>query len=271
MINSNLLNSSQLNWYLSFWIVNTDDIIFDNFSISGWFLRVSNLLIDDLSNIEINDYNNPQDNWGGVLSRYYRDRRINVNWVISWSSKEELTSLIDELKKRTKKKEWNLDIKFMWKYRRIKATAESITFDRQYYHITFVPFSLVFLCKEAFFRDVAYSETSFTGKTASFQEEVIVYWTTSCQSYTTMSFTSASSVTSVEMEVNWSSISYTGTVATNDVLTFDWENKRVLKNGVEVDYDWIFVDYQVDRNIVSFTINWTYNVDISCFYKNAYL
>ena len=78
-------------------------------------------------------------------------------------------------------------------------------------------------------------------------------------------------VTSVAFQINDSPITVNETINDNDVLIIDGENKTVQINWVDVDYDGIFPFLWITQNIVTFTIPWTFEVDINVLNKIVYV
>lgn len=247
-----------------------DDIVFNNFWLQNANICISNANFDSLANIEINAFSTPQDDGGGILSRYFRDKIINFTWRVKWETEQDLINYVDLLKQWLSEVEGNLDIKFAGNVRRIKATLQSLTIPREHYNINVLPFSISFLCKEPFFYDKTAIETSFLWKTTTFQDEIINEWYVEVPLTTRITFTSATSVENISLIYGGWEIEVNETIAMNDVLEINGETKKVYLNGVEVDYDGVFWKLWLNKNTIIFTIDWTFNVDISCFYNKTY-
>jgi len=88
-------------------------------------------------------------------------------------------------------------VKFGSSFRRIKATVSNIDIPRNHYNKNRITFSISFLCKEPFFSDIPMIETTFFGKTASFQDEVINQGTADVFPITTILYNSATGTNSL--------------------------------------------------------------------------
>lgn len=193
-----------------------------------------------------------------------------MTWSIKGEDEAWLISAIDNLK-------WNLDwiegylqVKFGDSYRRIKATVSNIDIPRRHYNINYITFSISFLCKEPFFSDIPSLESTFLGKTTSFQDGISYAWTGETPTRTNIVFNTASWVTSVAMTVEGKTVTLSQTINSWDVVVLDGEKKSVTVNGVEKDYLGIFKELMRWNNIVTFTINGTFNIDVSVLYRKLY-
>lgn len=270
MLNESLYNELQHNWNLWFWSWNDDDISFDWFGLQNATYCISSTNLYWLSNVQIVESDRPQENGWFVLNRYYRDKIINFNGSITADDEDWLLTAIDNIKWSLDWIEWYLQVKFGSTFRRIKATVSSIDIPRNHYNINHITFSISFLCKESFFSEIPMVETAFLWQTTSFQDEVINDWKAEVFTNTNVVFNSATSVTSFTMDIEWYSIIVTRSFVAGDVMVLNGETKSVTVNWTEVDYLGVFQPLKKEKNIVTFTITWTFNIDISILYKKSF-
>jgi phage-related protein len=188
-----------------------------------------------------------------------------------------MATLVDSLCKTLSKQEGNLDIiEDDGTVKRYVATCvnfDELLADRQRYHLTLVPFTLKFVCKTPFARSRDYT-SNYVALTASGNQSVVNGGTYKTNPVFGLVFSSASGVTAVEVEntTTGESITYTGSIAAGDVLVFDSELKRVLKNGVAQDYSGTFPKLNTGTNVVSYTVTGaSFAADVTEKHKLTYL
>lgn len=270
MINASLYNATLYNWDIGIGGALDDSISFAWFGLQNTMYSIKSTDWDSIANIEINQFDRPQLDWGFVLSRYYRDRVITMRGTITATSVQALSDAIDNLKWSLDDVEGYLQIKFGTIFRRIKATVSNIDIPRLHYNINNVPFTISFLCKEPFFSSIPMTEVPLLSKTASFQTEVVYDATANSFPIIYLAFNSAASVTSVAVTINGKAVTLATAISAWNYLTFNWETKSVSIGSTAQDYTWVFNPFVTWSNIVIFTINWTYNVDISILYRKLY-
>ena len=83
---------------------------------------------------------------GGVLvSEKYGSKKITLTGYLIGTSKSDLETKIDSFKELFSRVEKNLDVDWEGSTRRYVATCSSHTFDRDYFHLDFVPWSAEFI------------------------------------------------------------------------------------------------------------------------------
>lgn len=270
MFNWVIWNGQTFNGSLGYAFASNDNISFNGFGLQNATYCIQSTNRDDIAKIDIVNFDRPQLNGGFVLNRYYRDKIITMTGSIKWASEALLITAIDNLKGELDGIEGYLQVKFGNSYRRIKATVSNIDIPRKHYNIDYITFSISFLCKEPFFSDIPSLESTFLGKNASFQDGITYTGTGESSTRTNIVFNSASWVTSVAMTVEGKTVTLSQAINTGDVVVMDGERKSITVNGVETDYLGTFKDLVNWNNIITRTINGTFNIDISVLYKKLY-
>ncbi len=251
-----------------------DDFVFDWIWLQSNWIRIRNIDYDDIWNIDFETYNKPQIDWWWVLSSLYNEKTVRLSLSLSAETVEDLQILIDNLKRRTAKTEWLLEIKVNWIVRQCKATRTELKFNRKYYNITFLPdvvleFTTVAPHRENKQQDsISYTLTGdlaedlyYTGTTKTFPIYNIILW-----------WSGSASITGLTVTVLWISITITTPLTNNDVLIINSEKKFITLNWSELDYDWVFTPITYWNNIITFDFNSgaTVNWGISILYNKKY-
>lgn len=275
-----LLNQWALwgNAYSSIWggggeIIGDSWFAFDWFSLhrADWSIRVKACDYDDIWAMDFNTFKNPDNDWGGVLSKYYRTKTINISLSITKETEEELDELIDELKYRTSKTEWYLDI-FVWVFRRRRtATLTSLKFNRKYYNVTRCgEVQLSFQCTNPHGRGKEIKSLTFQSLWSDYTEEIL--YNGSARSDFKMTFiVNTASATKLTVKVNGYKQEITTNISNGDIITYDGEEKEIKVNGVNQRYSWPFEQLKRGMNNIRIQFEWTINYDLSVIYKEKYL
>jgi len=275
MINSQLYNSKTLwSWSSPSWL-DQDIFVFNGYSMhkSDGSVRIRNSNHDDLWSIDLNTFDLPREDGGGVLWHYYRSKTIEFSVTLKSETSAWLNELIDDFKRNTRETEWRLEIKIDGIIRRATASITSLKFNRQYFNITFcTDINISFQTMDPHRQLKDYTSITYNNKTATFQEEITNNGSedTYCKYYFIFN-SGTSSLWSLAITIKWYILQVTWPFDTNDILIIDGENKTVTLNWVDIDYTWIFQKLEVGSNPVYFTFTgWTVDVDVTNIYTKKY-
>jgi len=247
--------------------------IFNGFDISNcWTLSIDTANYDDMNRIALDTYDSPRIDWGGVLWYFVNGKILNIKLIVIQDTEEELNTMIDTLKLKLFKKEWDLKVLINWTYRTIKCSLTSLNFNRDFEKkgiLTNVVMS--FTAMNNFQDEVATYNTEVWVATPTLSLDIDNTWArTDYQVY--MIFGAGVAWTnSITLGQDWYTLTVNETIADWDILVLDGIEKQVVLNGVAVDYDWPFVQIQNGSNPILISINWTYIADITWLYYVNYL
>lgn len=274
-MNDFLLDEYEINYSSPPTLLAQDDIVFDGYSMQNTDKFITSKIdYEDLKNINLNTFDFPRIDGGGVLSKYYRKRIITVQGTIKAATAEAFSELIDEVKTSLRKTEGYLDIRplGMDEIRRCKATVTSIDIEREHYNVTFSPITVVFITMEPFFYAIVSQSQTYEAKTVTFTEEMTHLGSAEVLPNTYLIFGAGTSATALSFtDPEGRVLTVTVALANGDVIFIDGENKNVYKNSVAIDFSGSFPIFTPGSN--NFTIGFTGTVlaDVTVIAKKNYL
>lgn len=253
--------------------VSLEDISFDGFGLQNSKIIVSKFNVDDTPDVDYSDVPTARADGVTFLSKYWRKRKITVSGYIKDDTKALLDAAMDTAKRNLRKS----DAIFRYKigddsFRQVLATMTSIKFSREHYHVTHCPFSIEFETSEPFiYNSVLDTSLLETVTTSPIVTEIYNDGSEVSQPQIYLIFNSSVAVTSVSFNLGGRTIAISETIATNDVILIDSLNKIVTINGVLKDYTGTFPILDIGTNILTFTVNGTFSMDISMLYRRNFL
>ena len=121
-----------------------DTITFNGYSLSNANIITNTIDFDDRGGTDLNAYNYPRYDGGGILSRYHRGRDIKMKITLTAVNAQAFATLVDACKQALDRQEGHLEVNVSGEVRRIKATCTAIVFNRQPYHLTFITADVTF-------------------------------------------------------------------------------------------------------------------------------
>ena len=247
-----------------------DDIVINWFSLQNKYIITSYTWEWDL--IDFTHFNHPKSNWRWLLWYYQRWKKINLRMTIRWDNKSDFLKRLDDLRKNLFKKEVFLDIKNDWVIRRIKVNCLSAPKNFEHYNITFLKVEVQLETLEPFFYEIWKQTTTYSWKTAWFSEFIVNKWNAESEPKIYMNFKTWITWTNNIQVTIWNkTLTISETIPDNWALVIDSEAKTVKLNDNIVDELWEFPVLETDWNIITFTINWTFEVDINIINKIRYV
>jgi hypothetical protein len=107
-------------------------IIFDWFNLLDCATIVAEWNYDDINWAQLDTYNAPRTDWGGVLGYYINGKNIEFSLIIKEDTEDDLNDQIDLIKKNLAVKDWLLQIEINWEIRQQIAHLTSLNFNRDF-------------------------------------------------------------------------------------------------------------------------------------------
>ena len=261
------------------WIAGITWIIAGDITYGGYILhKTSNISLRyaDIHNggrIEDNTYDKPDIDWLGLNSYFMRAKTVTLEWILKWSTKEDLENRMKVMLGNLAKPNQRLQVLTAWTYQRAIAYCANlwqVFARREHFHNTFVPFTIVFQINSPFWESVQINATTYNITTA-LQEEIINTGTAKANPIITLSFISATSVDEISIDFWDQTLTIEQAIEANDIVRIDSESKTVLLNWDEIDYTWQLPLLEVWSNPFTISPNWTYDCDVSINYRNKFI
>jgi len=248
-------------------------IIFNWFNLLDCSEFVAEWNYDDINWVQLDTYNAPRVDGGWVLWYYINWKQIEFKLIIKKDTEEDLNDAIDLLKRELAVKDWILELKINWVYRRWEANLTGLQFNRDFEKKTILSSVTVsFNLTNHLYAEIsdAYTEAWITWNNLAL--DIDNDWTTKCFYKLAFIFWSGNSwVDNIRVEHDWYFIEINKVLNDWDILLIDWVNKEVLFNTTAIDYDWVFTELNTGSNPIQISINWTPNVDITTLFNKNYL
>lgn len=274
MFNTNLFNLAVFN-SISATLINPpqDNIVYGGFSLSNENFVISKMPKAWGHSVDSPTYYSPLTDLWWELSYYFRQKTIVIEGIMKADNREDMEIAIDNLKRALGRPNKDLDIKVNGNIRRAKATCINLDdiFDRQHFHINFIPFSIVFRLVSGFSKEINRQTQSFENLTTWITEEIVNSGTVRTYPVVSMTFNTATGTNNISFWIADNVITITETIANSDVLQIDCENKTVKINSTEVDFSGTFPILEAWTNSYTVTKNGTVDYNLSISFFNNFL
>lgn len=235
---------------------------------------VRRVLHDSGTPRELYMYDLTRDGGAELVNAEWKPKKIIIEGIIKGTDIEDLEANIDTFKKYLSGQGKNLDIEYASGTRRYEATASVVTIERDYYHISYAPFSIEFTTPLGFGKDISttsystYSIALHTLTTDSFS----ILGTVVPKYQIQLLFKLATAVSTVSVTINGDKITIDEAITAGQTLVIDTDNKKVTLAGVEKRYTGIFPRLILGTNnykIVTSSTSHLYDVTVN--YIKTYL
>lgn len=209
------------------------------------------------------------DGWS-IIDKRYSNKVILVTLYIQWSSYDDLVTRIDELKEKTQWVEWFFDINVWGKIRRYEATVQSIIvpwFKKTQDFVEWIEMEMLITSPHWRLKEI--SQAYVQSMTSDFSKLVTNsgnYKTFPIVELITNAWSTLSAV-SIEMkkvwESSWYTISIAETINPSSVVIFDFIEKKVTINDVEVNFSGVMMPLETGQSV--FTFDMTGTIDVNAY------
>lgn len=193
-----------------------------------------------------------------TINTYYVDKDIEISGTVTYDTEADLLAGVTAMKKALSVTEANLDIDDGGTTVRWVATVSSISIPEQHYHITRLPYSIVFKCQPFGKKTTSTTSTNSIVNTSSATNSVVVAGSAVPRPVVTwtVSGTPSSAITVIAFTNNTTSdtfsVSGLSLVGDGDYLELDTENMTVVYNTgsgeVTTDFTGVIPDFVTSTN-----------------------
>jgi len=247
--------------------------IWDTFVLDWYWINGTNLYIinkRDKFRTALKSFDFPINNGKWYISNYYRWRTIELDMLVKAETAWEFNAFLDEVRWKLAKNNVLLQEKINWEYRDILVSTVSLPLNIEYYNITYLEFKVTFEALEPFWYSDKYTSHSFLDMIEDTQEEITNEWNVEVDPIITYSYKTASGVSFIRVDINWLYIEITHDLVDSDSVIINCKEKTAKINWVLVDYTWTFPELDNWSNIVNFTSDGDYDVDVNILYQRNY-
>ena len=264
----------------AFWLVQFEDYNFTSLCESRTLgTGITSSTWEHSITVDIEDYEAPFVDWGGIINKKYGNKRISLSLYIEWEDYDDLILRIDTLKAQTQKVEGNLYIKVRGKWRVYTATVSDINVPSLKASHNFIEWVV----------QVTFLVTSGVWKEKDLTSEVIqVTWVSekiipnkgTYEAFPLISISCANtwnSITGININIRrlwevWGFDIYINeTITNNDLIIFDYRTKMVTLNWNEIQFFNPMTPLPVGNNVVAITPTGTANFTATISYNKTYL
>lgn len=222
--------------------------------------------------INLLTYDNPKNDGGGVLDRFYKQRTITLAGSIIGTDSEDIENKIDALKKALSVKTGYLDFKVNGVYRRILCSlTNSDIVNRAHYDVDKGKFKLTFTALDPFWSEKVWSSALFTGVNAEINEDINNEGSQYSNPIINILVNSASGTNEIKVKIGDNQIIINENISTDDIVEIDTINKVVTINDASIDFGGKFPKLEAGVNNLNVVSNGTYDYDISVLFSKNYL
>lgn len=266
-VNGNLLSVLELN-----------RLVFQQVGAS-WGIAVQSFNGYDLNNISITSFESSLADGGWVINKKYGNKSLSMVLYIQWTTHNDVIARIDDLKKNIQAVEWDLDIKIAWSARRYKATVSSIvipSFKSLHDYVEWI--EVEFLITSPHWESPTIQQTYVQNITTPTYSKVVdnigtykVYPVVQVITNTSSTLSSISITHKSVGDLTWYTITINETIPEFSVIIFDYVNKTVTVNWVEVNFSGIMMPIEINSSVFDFSFTWTIDVNTYILYNPTYL
>lgn len=245
-------------------------------STTGVIIQTMNA--HSLQNIDLTSFVSSLSDWGGVINKKYSNKNISLTLFIQWTSASDLIARIDELKNNMQDVESNFDILVDWTVRRYTATVTSIiipSFRKYDDYVDWIEVEM--LITSPHWSNPIFAQTYVQWMTTDFSKVVQNEWTYKVYPIIQVITNTGSTLTWIWIthkkvwQTTWYTVSIAETINPDSVVIFDYVNKKVTINDVEVNFSWIMMPMDVWQSVFDFDLTWTINVNAYVLHNPTYL
>lgn len=247
-------------------------ISYNNFSFQTSKWKTRTILHKSWPEKSIDLEMRPRDDGFVIVKTYLNQKRIEIEGMLVCDSNADLRTELDNAKKALRPKEKNLDIDYGGNTIRYKASVEEITVPEDFYHITSLPYKILFLA-DPLGKALTTNSQDYTGITTSpYTNSISVSGSDTPKpiiKFTVNSGNTLSKIAFKNLNIDnvSNSISVSQSFSATNVLEINCDEKTVQVDSSNVDFEGIFPVFTPATNSFTLTItSVSHNIDLKIVY-----
>lgn len=224
--------------------IDLDKVMFNGFSLTNktLWICIQTLNNNTLANINFKTFFAMNVNWWWILNKTYTNNILNFTISFISDSNIWLIKLIDTFKKNTRVNEWILDIDIWWWERRTaKATLTKLNIPSiRVTQTRIAEITWTFELLDPFFVKKDYNSNLFENVSSNIVLDLDNQW--SYQVFPLINFIikTATDLNTITINIWWSNLIINQSLVAWDFLQYNWIEKTLKLNNVEIDFTWVF-------------------------------
>jgi hypothetical protein len=230
----------------------------------------------DITNINVESWESSLSNGGGVIDKRYGNKTVTAGFYIQGSSHSDLIARIQEFKKETQWVEKNFILTIWGIKRTYTATVTRFTVPRFSKLDNFVEnIQVDFLITSPLWTGDAV--TTIDTITWNIDKVISNDWDTDCLPRIILLAGDTTAVSVIRIgtrsiiDTEAYDVTLTTSVVAWDIIDFNWEEKTVTKNNIELPFSGVFMSLPIGLNVYECEFTGTANFEAYFVYNPVYL
>lgn len=231
-------------------------ITLNNLAINSGNYRVHRIIHDGAPALDLNTLEVTREDGAKLISATYKPKTITIEGIIKGTSQSDLETNIDIFKKYISGTDLTLDIEYAGGTRRYNVAVSSVTITRDFFHLTFAPYSLEMIVLDLpFGRDTSLTETFSAVALTNSIEYLTANFLGSAKPRPKFNLVidTAGTLEEIQLKNNTTNkeiiLTLTSGFSNGDQIEIDCDEKTVKRNTTDFEYTGVFPEADLGKNV----------------------
>lgn len=256
----NLQNPIQINQFVFGWEV----------MCNGDGVSAVTINLFDMSSINLDTFDAPSINGGGVLWQYWENRDIEIEFLLRKDTEAEFKTKLDEIKAKFSKTNAPFDWLYNWVVRRVRASLVSPIARVERISGSAMRFRMTLRSLDPDWQEITPTYEVYDSVSTSIQTNIDNDASQPAPVSFYIAYGSGSNVINTTISVNNIPISISNNFVSGDVLIVDSWDFRVLSSDTPLNFTGLFPLLSRGTNIIRINFDGTVDANITVVYHNTY-